>query len=145
MNLIGFQPYGTPNNASTSAKGARTAGCGSCRDTRMVGAHTGATSWASLSASVKKTLTPQFKLWPAVHVGADTTLSPIATATTTIADVVAIAVGGAVTGAAGYFIGGATKSNWVPVVSGALVGSFTRVGLLLGGVIAYAGAYYARK
>lgn len=111
----------------------------------------------SFTAVPGQILKPKLKLWPTFvsaptsHVGADTTstsptiASPITTATTTIADVAAIALGGAASGAAGYFIGGATKSTWVPVLSGSIIGAMSRIGIILGGIIAYAGVHYARK
>jgi len=137
MNLIGFQPY------KTTIHGAKTSGVAGCGCDKR-GARTGATSWTGLSASLKKALTPQLKLWPTVHVGADAT-SPVTTATTTVGDMVAIAGSAAAAGAVGYFIGGGTKSNWVPVLGGSFIGALSRIGIILGGILGYAGAHYARK
>jgi len=146
MNLIGFQAYGQQANANL---GARTGACRPCEERRV--AHTGASKWLDV-AHIKKAMTPQFKLWPTIkapHTGAaSVTPTPMGepqSMSTTVNDVLAIAVGSAASGAAGYFIGGGTKSNWIPVLGGSLIGAMSRVGLIVGGILGYAGAHWARR
>lgn len=86
-------------------------------------------------------------LWP--HTGADVSapLPPpsVPSAAMNVAEVIRMGAGVVGSAATGYFIGGATKTNWAPVIVGSLVGAIGHVGLIIGGVLGYAGAHYARK